>query len=82
MDSFTYFVIYVFAPVILVLGHTGNTTGIILMMSKKLKKIGPRSMYCYLFAIDSLYLMVLLKSYLAITFNVKLTFIDFNLLVA
>jgi hypothetical protein len=72
MNTFEYFVNYILPPFVFFIGQSGNAMGVFILMKKKLKKIGPRSMYRYLFVMDSLYLLFLLESYTAISFRVNI----------
>ena len=60
MDAFTYFVLEVFPPVILVVGISGDLIGIVTMASIKLKKLSVRNIYIYLLIFDLLYLLQLI----------------------
>ena len=51
----------------------GNTTGLFLFRTKKLKNLGPRNMYSYLFTMDSLYLIQILVQYLQNSYNYDFT---------
>ena len=51
-----FFVDYLFAPIILLLGQFGNLFGLIIIGRKKFDKIGPILIYNFLFIIDSIYL--------------------------
>lgn len=67
---FEYFVFYLSAPTILLLGLLGNLMGLLVLLRKQLKKLGPQNMYRYLFVYDSIALLSLLKLYLLQTFNI------------
>lgn len=51
-----FFLKYVLAPIILIVGHVGNLFGLIVIGRKKLDKIGPVLIYKLLFISDSIYL--------------------------
>ena len=51
-----YFVDFLFAPIILLLGQFGNLFGLIIIGRKKLDKIGPILVYKLLFIMDSIYI--------------------------
>jgi hypothetical protein len=63
LDSIEYFIKYIFAPFILCTGLIGNITGFIIMKSKKLENIGPRTMYKCMFIMDTLFLFQVLLFY-------------------
>ncbi len=79
MDTFAYFVSFVLPLVVFFMGQFGNILGILVMLRKSLSKIGPQHMYRYMFIVDSLYLLVLLKSYFAISFRVSLFILRYYL---
>jgi hypothetical protein len=54
-----FFVKYVFAPFILILGLIGNPMGLIVIGRKKLEKIGPVLIYKFLFIFDTIYLSMI-----------------------
>ncbi len=74
MDSyfFDYFVNYIFPPFILLTGLVGNLCGFIVMRRKELTNLGPRSMYSYLFASDTLYLIQIIFQYLEYSYDIYL----------
>jgi hypothetical protein len=55
-----FFLGYVLAPTILIIGHIGNIFGLIVIGRKKLDKIGPVIIYKFLFITDSIYLSILI----------------------
>ncbi len=58
MNEIDFFVNYIFAPIVLAIGLTGNSLGIsVLIKSKKLNKIGPILIYKFLFISDTFYLL-------------------------
>ena len=69
MDFFVY---YLMAPLIFVLGLSGNLIALA-VLSRKIKKIGPVTMYCCLFVFDTIYLFNILRVYLDRSFDIKLT---------
>lgn len=67
--SFEYFVRYICAPSILVLGLMGNLFSLIVLSNKKFNKIGPRYMLKYLFAMDTIYLVQIMFNYMTFAYN-------------
>lgn len=63
------FVKYWFPPIILFLGLVGNTLGSIVIWRPKLIKIGPVSIYKYLFIMDTFYLLEIIASYIQYGFG-------------
>jgi len=61
-----FFVEFLFAPIILLLGQFGNLFGLIVIGRKKLDKIGPILIYKFLFTMDSIYLSIFIMN-----FNIK-----------
>jgi hypothetical protein len=55
-----FFLSYILAPIILMIGHVGNIFGLIVIGRKKLDKIGPVIIYKFLFITDSIYLSILI----------------------
>ena len=53
-----FFLSYLLAPIILIVGHVGNIFGLIVIGRKKLDKIGPVLIYKFLFISDSIYLSI------------------------
>ena len=51
-----YFIKYLLPPIIVVLGLFGNTLGVIMIIRKKLKNVGPIMIYVCLFITDTIYL--------------------------
>ncbi len=58
--------------IILVLGLIGNTLGMLVVLRKRLKSIGPTHIYCYMFATDSAYLVQIIIAYLDNAFHMNL----------
>ena len=54
-----FFLNYVFAPFVLILGLLGNPIGLIVVGRKKMVKIGPVLIYKFLFIFDTIYLSIL-----------------------
>jgi hypothetical protein len=54
-----FFLDYVFAPFVLILGLLGNPMGLIVVGRKKIEKIGPVLIYKFLFIFDTIYLSIL-----------------------
>jgi hypothetical protein len=53
-----FFLKYVLAPIIFIVGHVGNIFGLTVIGRKKLDKIGPVLIYKLLFISDSIYLSI------------------------
>jgi len=53
-----FFLNYVFAPFVLILGLIGNPIGLIVVGRKKIEKIGPVLIYKFLFIFDTIYLSI------------------------
>ncbi len=64
-----FFMNYLFAPIILLVGLFGNTMGLILVGRKHLHKIGPVLIYKCLFITDSIYLIQIIFTYMSYSFN-------------
>ena len=64
-----FFVYYLIAPIIFVIGIIGNTMGICVLLRKNLKKIGPRNMYIYLLVSDWIVLLFIVINYFAYGFE-------------
>ena len=73
LENLIYFVQYCMAPIILALGFVGNILGFTVLTRKRIHRIGPRSMYKYLFAADTFYLLLIVVNYLAYAFSYDLT---------
>ena len=67
--AFDFFINYVFAPVILLIGLFGNIMGLIIVGKKKLVKIGPVIIYKCLFVSDNIYLIQIIFTYMPYAFN-------------
>ncbi len=67
-----FFVNYILPLIILVMGLIGNTIGMLVVLRKPLKSIGPTHIYCYMFLADSAYLVQIIIIYLENAFNVGL----------
>jgi hypothetical protein len=63
------FVLYWFPPLILLIGLTGNLLGCIIIWRPKLKNIGPRNIYKYLFIMDTIYLLEIVFNYSSFGFG-------------
>ncbi len=63
------FVLYWFPPLILLIGLTGNLLGCIVIWRPKLKNIGPRDIYKYLFIMDTIYLLEIVFNYSSFGFG-------------
>lgn len=66
-------------PIILLVGLIGNITGLFVIKRKRLKKIGPRNIYLYLFCMDTMYLIQIIMPFLLFAFNIDMsTFNQFS----
>ncbi len=72
LEIFMLFVNYWFPSIILVMGLIGNTIGMLVVLRKRLKSIGPTHIYCYMFAADSAYLVQIIIIYLENAFYMRL----------
>ena len=76
----------VFRPLILFMGIFGDSISLIVLMRKKLNKLGPRDMYRYLFLVDLITLVKFVHPNIGITFISSLflckasVFIDMTLI--
>ena len=61
MEKTYYFMKYLFEPINLLLTLLGSTLGLIVLSREKLKQIGPRNMYRYLFAFGYLNYLFLIQ---------------------
>ena len=73
LENFLFFINYVFPVFILVLGLLGNVIGFIVVLSKKLKNIGPTHIFCYMFASDTAYLIQIIITYLYYAFGIHIS---------
>lgn len=64
MEYIKYFLNNIFPLLVFIHGLIGNTFGLILMLRKELKMIGPAKMYQYLFIIGLINLLQTFKLYL------------------
>jgi hypothetical protein len=67
-----FFLNYVFAPVVLILGLIGNPIGLILVGRKKMGKIGPVLVYKFLFIFDTIYLSIFYLIFLYFKFYIHI----------
>jgi len=65
-----FFLNYVFAPVVLILGLIGNPIGLIVVGRKKMGKIGPVLVYKFLFIFDTIYLSIFYLIFLYFKFYI------------
>ena len=61
------------APAIIILGLFGNLFGLIVISKKKLKKIGPQTVYIALFIFDYINFLLIFQSYIQQKFNIDIT---------
>lgn len=73
MNSFEFFVNYIFPPLILIVGLIGNLIALSVLTRAKLKKIGTRYTYIILFITDTIYLFQIVINYLGYGFSLDLT---------
>jgi hypothetical protein len=73
-----FFLSYLLAPIILIVGHVGNIFGLIVIGRKKLDKIGPVLIYKFLFIMDSIYLSIFIINLTNINFPFFTRFIRSN----
>ena len=71
-EIFVYFVRFLLAPSILVLGLLGNCLGVATFIRKKFKNFqyGPKNIFIYLLIIDSLYLIQIVNNYLIYAYKI------------
>jgi hypothetical protein len=67
-----FFLNYVFAPVVLILGLIGNPIGLIVVGRKKIEKIGPVLVYKFLFIFDTIYLSIFYLIFLYFKFYIHI----------
>jgi len=70
---FEYFIYYLMAPIVLVLGLCGNITALVVFFKGNLKKIGPILIYQLMFICDTYYITQILVFYLQYSFNLNLS---------
>ena len=73
MSSFSYFVSFLMAPLVLSLGLIGNLTALVILFKGKFKKIGPVLIYKLLFIFDTFCIFQILQPYLQMSFNLDIT---------
>jgi hypothetical protein len=75
MNLIVFFVYYIFAPIVLAIGLTGNSLGLAVFMksSKELNKNGPILIYKFLFLSDTFYLLQIIIDYFGYGFDLDLT---------
>ncbi len=67
------FVYLVFPISIIVFGLIGNTTGLLVLFKKKMKKIGPRNTFSYLLMMDSFYLIQIIIPLMEYGFKIQIS---------
>lgn len=65
-----FFIFHIMPPAILLIGWTGNITGLVVLFRRDLTKLGPLIMYRILLLSDAFYLSIVFVSYLN-TFNIE-----------
>ncbi len=73
MESYRYFLNFVFQPLIQVIGLFGNAVCLKVLARKPLQRIGPCNIYRMLFIADSVYLAETTVIYLLFAFKINLT---------
>ena len=75
MNLIDFFVYYIFAPIVLAIGLTGNSLGLAVFTksNKRLNKNGPILIYKFLFLSDTFYLLQIIIDYFGYGFNLDLT---------
>jgi hypothetical protein len=63
-NYFEFFINFIFPVIILFFGLIGNSLGILVVLRKRLKSIGPTLIYCFMFAADWAYLIQIVITYL------------------
>ncbi len=76
LPIFAYFVYFISPPLILLIGLTGNTLGVIAFVNKKLSNVGPCIIYLSLFLSDTFYILQLAVFYLQSPFLIDSTVIS------
>ena len=61
MSAGEFFVYYLITPIALSLGFFGNTVGILVLMRKKMEKIGPVYIYRFMFISDSIFMLQMIN---------------------
>ena len=74
--GFRFFVYFLIAPIIFIVGIVGNTLGIFILLRKKLEKIGPRNMYIYLLVSDWIFLLFMVINYFTYGFEMDITILS------
>ena len=70
------FVFLVFPISVLAFGLIGNTIGLLVLLRKNMKKIGPRSTFFYLIFMDSFYLIQIALPLMSNGFDIRVTIIS------
>ncbi len=68
--------IYVFPPMILCFGMIGNMVGLVVVSQKKMKKIGPRLTYLFLFLTDTIFLPLIIINHLGFAYGLDLLVVN------
>lgn len=72
LSLFEFIVLYMFPVIVFFFGLFGNAFGYLVLFRKKLKTIGPRHIYQYLFIMDTIYLLQIVNKYLQFCFGLSL----------
>lgn len=71
-----YLVYFIIPTIIFLIGIIGNILGLIVLKCKKLSKIGPIRTFRFLFVMDTIYLLSVLKTNLEIVYEIDLLLIS------
>ena len=76
-DNLEFVIKYVFPMIVYIFGLLGNIMGMVLLsVSKKLTKLGPKDIYMYLFLTDTVYLSQLIINYLQFGWGYDVTILS------
>ena len=75
-NALEYFIVYLMAPLVLIIGLVGNTLGTLVLSKQKLIKMGSIHTLRYLLLIDSVYLLMIIQPYAAFSFGMDFTLIS------
>ena len=69
---FEFFINFIFPVIILFFGLIGNSLGMLVVLRKSLKSIGPTLIYCFMFAADWAYLIQIVITYLDYAYGMQI----------
>ncbi len=72
LEDFKFFINFIFPVIIFFFGLIGNSLGILFVLRKRLKSIGPTLIYCFMFAADWAYLIQMVITYLSYAYNMHI----------